>query len=75
MTETQVIVQTAQNDGAATAETVTVTINAPAVTVTVNVPAETVTINAPPVTVTEVAPAPVSCLARSSYCGFADERV
>lgn len=67
MTETQVIVQTAQNDAVAAAETVTVTINAPAVTVTINAPAETVTINAPPITITEVAAAPVSCFARNSY--------
>ncbi|RSL67191.1 hypothetical protein CEP54_003392 [Fusarium duplospermum] len=58
VTETQVIVQTAQGDAVAAAETVTVTINAPAVTVTVNAPAETVTINAPPITITEVAAAP-----------------
>ncbi|KAJ4186112.1 hypothetical protein NW755_007964 [Fusarium falciforme] len=58
VTETQVIVQTAQNDAVAAAETVTVTINPPAVTVTINAPAETVTINAPPITITEVAAAP-----------------
>ncbi|KAI8683665.1 hypothetical protein NCS57_00031200 [Fusarium keratoplasticum] len=58
VTETQVIVQTAQNDAVAVAETVTVTINPPAVTVTINAPAETVTINAPPITITEVAAAP-----------------
>ncbi|EEU44156.1 uncharacterized protein NECHADRAFT_98571 [Fusarium vanettenii 77-13-4] len=58
VTETQVVVQTAQNDAVAAAETVTVTINPPAVTVTINAPVETVTINAPPITVTEVAAAP-----------------
>ncbi|KAL2684783.1 hypothetical protein Neosp_005872 [[Neocosmospora] mangrovei] len=58
VTETQVIVQTAQNDAVAAAETVTVTINPPAVTVTINGPVETVTINAPPITITEVAAAP-----------------
>ncbi|KAI8724633.1 hypothetical protein NCS52_00032900 [Fusarium sp. LHS14.1] len=58
VTETQVLVQTAQNDAVAAAETVTVTINPPAVTVTINGPVETVTINAPPITITEVAAAP-----------------